>query len=441
MEKAVSFMRRRGIMPEKGSAVLCAVSGGADSVCLLHMMLELSKKENFSVYAAHFNHGLRGEEAARDENFVRELCEKWDVRCVFGAGDTKARIYETGETVEEGARALRYAFLLQAAEEVGAEKIATAHTANDQAETVIFRLARGTGAQGLGGIPARRDVFIRPLLCVSRAEVEAYLADRSIPFVVDSTNADTQYARNFVRAEILPALEKLNAKAVENICRGAELMARESDYLQSLAQERMTGLKQEERAVSLPLEDLLSAPEVLRGRMIRAMADALGVGKKDLGAAQVEDILSLRAEGACLHLRDMQAHIQNGALVLRWGKKEQSALLKVGGKSAYMQSVFAAGLWSENSCGLKLTVPRGAEILLRPVAAKDRFPVENGTRGVKRLLADAGFTPAMRENCPAIEVDGKLAAVWGLGINESVQWEGETLTVEIKKESDEVRYV
>ena len=176
MEKAVSFMRRRGIMPQSGSAVLCAVSGGADSVCLLHMMLELAKKENFRVYAAHFNHGLRGEEAARDEEFVRRLCEKWSVPCVFGAGDTKARIYETGETVEEGARALRYAFLQQAAKEVGAEKIATAHTANDQAETVIFRLARGTGAQGLGGIPAQRDVFIRPLLCVSRAEVEAYLA-------------------------------------------------------------------------------------------------------------------------------------------------------------------------------------------------------------------------------------------------------------------------
>ena len=434
-------MRRRGIMPENGSVVLCAVSGGADSVCLLHMMLELSKKENFSVYAAHFNHGLRGEEAKRDENFVRSLCEKWSVPCVFGAGDTKARIYETGETVEEGARALRYAFLRQAAEEVEAETIATAHTANDQAETVVFRLARGTGTQGLGGIPAKRDVFIRPLLCVSRAEVEDYLAERNISFVVDSTNADTQYARNFVRAEILPALEKLNAKAVENICRGAELMARESDYLQSLAEARMARLKQEERAVSLPLEDLLSAPEVLRGRVIRAMADALGVGKKDLGAAQVEDILSLRAEGACLHLRDMQAHIENGQLVLRWGKKEQSVRLKVGESRAYMQSVFTAEVWSENSCGLKLTVPKGAEILLRPVAAKDRFPVGNGTRGVKRLLADAGFTPAMRENCPAIEVDGRLAAVWGLGINESVQWEGETLTVEIQKESDEVRYV
>ena len=357
MEKAVSFMRRRGIMPKKGSAVLCAVSGGADSVCLLHVMLELSQKEGFSVCAAHFNHGLRGEEAKRDEDFVRALCQKWGVTCLFGAGDTKARIYETGETVEEGARALRYAFLKEAAEKVGAEKIATAHTANDQAETVIFRLARGTGGLGLGGIPAAREKFIRPLLSVSRGEVETYLAQRDIPFVTDSTNADTQYARNFVRAEILPALEKINQRAVENICRGAEIMARESDYLQSLALERMAALEQGERFVALPLQDILAAPEVLQSRMVRAMADALGVGKKDLGAAQVEEILSLRAEGACLHLRDMQASIEGGKLILRWGKKEQRATLKIGGRCAYMQSVFSAREWTEMSEGLKITVP------------------------------------------------------------------------------------
>ena len=440
MEKAVSFMRRRGILPKKGSVVLCAVSGGADSVCLLHVMLELSQKEGFRVYAAHFNHGLRGEEAKRDEDFVRALCQKWSVTCLFGAGDTKARIYETGETVEEGARALRYAFLKEAAEKVGAEKIATAHTANDQAETVIFRLARGTGGLGLGGIPAAREKYIRPLLSVSRAEVEAYLAQRDIPFVTDSTNADTQYARNFVRAEILPALEKINQRAVENICRGAEIMARESDYLQGLALERMAALEQGERFVALPLQDILAAPEVLQSRMVRAMADALGVGKKDLGAAQVEEILSLRAEGACLHLRDMQASIEGGKLILRWGKKEQRATLKIGGRCAYMQSVFSAREWTEMSEGLKITVPKGAELILRPCAAKDRFPTAKGTRGVKRLLADAGFTPAMRENCPAVEADGKLVAVWGIGANESVQWEGETLTVEIKKENDEVHY-
>lgn len=440
MEKVVSFMRRRGMMPKAGSAVLCAVSGGADSVCLLHMMLTLSQKENFTVYAAHFNHGLRGEEANRDEDFVRGLCEKWGVRCVFGAGDVKARIYETGETVEEGARALRYAFLSDAAQRVGAERIATAHTANDQAETVLFRLARGTGSLGLGGIPAVRDPFIRPLLTVSRTEVEAYLAAREIPFVTDSTNEDRKYARNRVRAEILPAMERLNGRAVENICRSAEILTMESDYLQSLAHGRMREMNVGERAVSLPLCALLNAPQALRGRMVRIMADALGVGRKDLGAAHIEEILSLRMEGSCVHLHSMQASIESGKLILRWGNHNRRTVLRIGGRAAYQTAVFSAKEWDENSTGLKLTVPRGAELILRPCAAKDRFPVENGSRGVKRLLADAGYTPAQRELCPAVEAEGRLVGVWGLGANNSIQWEGETLTVEIKKETEEVSY-
>ncbi len=435
MEKVISFMRRRGMMPVKGSGMLCAVSGGADSVCLLHMMLELSKKEGFSVYAAHFNHGLRGAEAARDEEFVRGLCEKWGVRCVFGAGDVKARIYETGETVEEGARALRYAFLQEAALRVGAERIATAHTANDQAETVLFRLARGTGSLGLGGIPAVRGEVIRPLLELSRREVEAYLKAREIPFVVDSTNADTRYARNHLRARVLPALEEVNRRAVEHICRSAALLALESDYLQSLAGERLGNMKSDPGEVSLPLCDLLAAPPALRGRMVRAMAEALGVGRKDLGIAQVEEILALTSEGACVNLRGMQASVEGGRLRLRYGKKELWTVLPVGGRAAFGNAVFSAALWGEDSTGLQLTLPKGAEILLRGITAKDRFPVKNGTRGVKRLLSDAGFTPVQREQCPAIEVAGRLVAVWGLGQSESIQWEGETLTVEIKKEN------
>ena len=106
-----------------------------------------------------------------------------------------------------------------------------------------------------------------------------------------------------------------------------------------------------------------------------------------------------------------------------------------------MSAVFSAREWDEHSTGLKLTVPRGAELVLRPCAAKDRFPVPSGSRGVKRLLADAGYTPAQRELCPAVEVQGKLAGVYGLGENRSIQWEGETLTVEIKKETEEVSYV
>lgn len=169
-DKILSWMRGQ-CMTQPGDTVICAVSGGADSVCMLHVLLSLRNTLGITVEAAHFNHQLRGEESDRDEAFVRTLCAELGVVLHVDNGDVRARAAKTHESVEEAARALRYAFFSSLP-----GLIATAHTQDDNLETVLLNLTRGTGLAGLCGIPPKRESFIRPMLAVSRAEIEAYLA-------------------------------------------------------------------------------------------------------------------------------------------------------------------------------------------------------------------------------------------------------------------------
>ena len=178
------------LLPREG-LILCAVSGGADSMYLLARLMELG----YTVAAAHYNHGLRGGEADRDETFVRGFCAARGVVFVSEKGGAAAFAAEQGMSVETAARTLRYDFLERTADALGAAVIATAHTADDNAETLLLHLARGTGLKGLGGIPPVRGRVVRPMLHVTRAEIEEYLRAHGIDYVTDSTNASDEYAR------------------------------------------------------------------------------------------------------------------------------------------------------------------------------------------------------------------------------------------------------
>ncbi len=209
MERILTFGRAQGLLPQDG-LILCALSGGPDSVALLHFL----KDRGFLVAAAHFDHHLRPT-SGRDAAFVQELCRDWGVPVYLGGGDVAAM---PGNT-EENARRARYAFLERAAEELGAACVATAHNANDNLETVLLHLTRGCGLQGLCGIRPRLGKVVRPMLQTPRAAVEAYLRDRGLPYVTDETNADDSYARNRIRHQVVPVLEGLNPRVVEAAAR------------------------------------------------------------------------------------------------------------------------------------------------------------------------------------------------------------------------------
>lgn len=214
------------------SDVIVALSGGADSVALLYAMLELSP---IAVKAAHLNHCLRAEESDADEQFCRALCEKLGVPLTVERIDVKSIAEKTGESIELCARNQRYAFLQRVAGRYGV--IATAHTADDNLETVIFNLARGTGLSGLCGIPPVRERIIRPLIFCTRDQIEQYLAKKGQQYCTDSTNSDEQYTRNFIRHSIVPKLEQLNPSVKLGVAKTCEGIRNDNEFITDLAEE------------------------------------------------------------------------------------------------------------------------------------------------------------------------------------------------------------
>ncbi len=229
-----------------GDKIVVAVSGGADSICLLFVLLGLREKLKITVSVCHFNHRLRGEESDKDEEFVRELCTKQGIECVVGRAP-KANSYKS----EDEARAARYSFFekLLAGESIA--KIAIAHNQNDQAETVLLRLIRGSGFCGLKAIPRVREKFIRPLLTISRLEIEEYLRRRHLSYRTDSSNTNLTYLRNQIRRQILPEFAKINPNISETLANSTKIIEDDVDYLNAAAHRKFTELAQKNSSGSI----------------------------------------------------------------------------------------------------------------------------------------------------------------------------------------------
>ena len=210
--------------------VLVGLSGGADSVCLLHFLQYLAKEKHFALAAVHVNHGLRGAEADKDEEFCRQLCQDLNIELFVKHVDAKAVSKKYDLSPEHGARKARYSAYQQVAKKWGATKLALGHHLDDLAETFLLNLLRGTKAQGLAGIPLRRPLckgveIVRPLLCVTRAQVETYIAQNKLSYVTDQTNFDDVYRRNWVRGTLLPLLETKQPQIREHLAHFAAEIA------------------------------------------------------------------------------------------------------------------------------------------------------------------------------------------------------------------------
>lgn len=415
----------RSLIPP-GSRVLCAVSGGADSVCLLHLVRSLG---DAACACAHFDHALRPGSAG-DAAFVAELCREWGVELISERGDVAAYAAESGLSTETAARELRYAFLRRAAEAWGADLIATAHNKNDNAETVLFHMARGTGLRGLTGIPERRDKLVRPLLHVSRGEILAYLEERGIPHVEDPTNALDGGSRNFARHHVLPAMEALHPGALENMDRMILSLTEDEAYLSSLAADWLSG--QPEAGISA--EGLLSLPAPVAARALR-----LWLGE-DLSQERIGALLSLCAAGpsARLDLPGRRVYRRYDILTLtspeanslplrelQPGKETPlpeaglAVMCRVCSPGSEIQTSFNIFSFScANICG-KLTVA------CREPGDSIRLLGRAGTRSVKKLLMEQKIPREARNSVPLIRDEAGVLAVYGAGQSERAFPEGD----------------
>jgi tRNA(Ile)-lysidine synthase len=227
-------------MLKNGDKILVGVSGGPDSMALLHILRTLQQEYNIELYTAHVNHMFRGAEAEADAEFVQAICREWDIPCFVAHIDVPARMKSRGISAPVAGREARYHFFRQVAAITGAQKIAVGHTADDQAETILMRFLRGAGPEGLSGIPACRDGIIRPLLRVYREEIEEYCRDAAIDVRRDPSNEKPLYLRNRIRNQLMPFLEKeYNAGLRKNLTILGDILHEEDIYWSELVQHEL----------------------------------------------------------------------------------------------------------------------------------------------------------------------------------------------------------
>ena len=385
-----------------GDTVVCAVSGGADSMALLFAMYLLKEKLGIQVQAAHFNHNLRGEESQEDEKFVREFCHRYDIALFVGSG----KVEPGKKGLEAAARDARYGFL-----ERLPGKIATAHTADDNAETVLMHLVRGTGLKGLGAIAPRRGNVIRPMLTVTRREVLAFLQEYHVSHREDSSNGGDDFLRNRLRHHVMPLLAAENPALAENLSAMALRLRQDEVALQATADEawpiRVSQLRQQCSAIrSRVLERFLKESGVKEpeARHI-AQADALVFSQNPSAFARFPGGVTLRR--------------QYDTLVAGEDRKPLEAVqLSCPGETVlgdYL--VVCRPAESIINTADTFTVTCGPVITIRSRQTGDQLRLSGGTRSLKKLFVDRKVPASIRDTIPVLVDEEGVLAVYGIGVH------------------------
>lgn len=281
-----------------GDRVVAGVSGGADSVCLLFILLALQQKLGLSLAAVHVNHQIRAE-AGEDARYVEKLCAEWGIPFFLAKKDVRSEAERLKCSEEEAGRKVRYEAFRQAAETFHADKIAVAHNSNDRSETMLFHLFRGSGIKGLGSIRPVRDDIIRPILCLERWEVEEYLRQKDVFYCMDATNEGDDYTRNRIRHNILPYAEKEIAPGcVSHIARACEMLAETEDYLEeqtAAAIHKCVAYEQggADKSCTIIVSELLKCHPFLQKRILHTLVKDLSPQAKDISYVHIKELQML----------------------------------------------------------------------------------------------------------------------------------------------------
>lgn len=400
LNKLAAFLEENRMLQPRDELV-CAVSGGADSVALLFAMYLLKDKLDIHLSAAHFNHRLRGEESDRDARFVEAFCGGLGIPLYMGEGTVTAG----AKGLEAAARDARYAFLMGLS-----GKIATAHTADDNAETVLLHLVRGTGLKGLGGIPPVSGRLIRPMLTVTRREVEAFLAEYSLKHVEDSSNETDAFLRNRIRHDVMPLLRRENPRIGENLSRLALGLRQDEDYLQ--------------RQSSLPLpgvSQLRQLHPAVRWRYLRRFLEDSGVREPEQSHVELAEALVFSENPSA------RGHFPGGKTIAR----EYDRLVLLEDSADIPARVLACPGWTElpeaglaavcapaekleNGPDVFTIVPQG-QMILRSRGCGDTLRLSGGSKLLKKRMIDRKIPAAQRGRIPVLCDEAGILGVWGFG--------------------------
>lgn len=291
---------------ESGDKIVLGVSGGPDSISMLNILYELKEKLNFSIIVSHINHGLR-ENASRDENFVRQFCENKNIEFHVLHTDINKEAKKEKKGLEETGRKIRYEFFNEVLLETSANKIAIAHNKNDKAETIIMNLLRGCGVNGLKGIEAKNDIYIRPLIEIDRSKIEKYCQENNLNPVIDETNYENDYTRNKIRNIIIPYIKKeFNPNIVENLNRLSDIAKEETEYIklntiqiykkiaiEENILEKKVYSEEKMPTIILDLKEFNNQLEIIKKNIILYSIERLFGTVKGIEKVHIEDIIKL----------------------------------------------------------------------------------------------------------------------------------------------------
>ena len=401
LNKLLSFVRQQEMIVP-GDTVVCAVSGGADSVALLFGLYLLKEKLDISLEAAHFNHCLRGEESYRDESFVRSFCDRYDIPLHVGSG----QVQPGKKGLEAAARDARYAFLKSLK-----GKIATAHTADDNAETVLMHLIRGTGLKGLGGITPTHGNIIRPMLTVTRRDVEAFLDEWCLSHIEDSSNESDAFLRNRIRHHVMPLLAKENPRIGENLSQMALRLRADEDYLSSQANFEILP----------PVESLRAMHPAQRSRCLETFLKKSGVREpEDAHISLAEDLVFSDKPSA-------RASFPGGVTIAR----NYDRLTVLADEEALEETVLPEDGSAELS-GLRITCSPAERIVntqdiftvcpvgtmtLRPRKSGDTIRLPGGSKSLKKLFIDRKIPASERNRIPVLCDEKGILGIYSIGAN------------------------
>ncbi|MBS7221173.1 MAG: tRNA lysidine(34) synthetase TilS [Clostridiales bacterium] len=418
-------------MLNNGENVVVGLSGGADSCALTHILARLSEKMDLHITAVHINHGIRGEEAERDERSAEEFCRRLNIEFIAYHCDIPSEAAKRGIGEEEAGRLVRYEKFYETAEKKNGAKTAVAHNMNDKAETLIMNLCRGAGMKGLAGIKPVSGSIIRPLIFCTRDEIEKYCDDNNIEYCTDSTNLQNEYTRNKIRNILLPWLsENINPAAAMNMANASELLREEEEYLESKAQEQYKKLLKDsgDGFVSLNADGLASEHGVIRRRVLRIALRSLRPDMRDFGrkhTESAEDIL-MGDTGRRISLPGgITVSKGYGLINILYDREKQGAFCYdiEPGKKYFIKETESYVLLSLNEekniknavniCTKKIDYDKIKDkIQLRTRQTGDFISIKNGRKKIKDIFIDDKIPSDKRDSYPLL-VCGKSVIIVG----------------------------
>jgi len=435
IEKVLDYADANNMLPDAGVVLVC-VSGGADSMCLLEVMRHISYSRGFNIVAAHFNHKLRGEESDRDETFVMNVCEEHGIPFYSDRGDVAGIAKKQGRGIEETARDMRYSFFHETAEKVFASRIVTAHTVNDNTETMLLNLVRGTGASGMAGIPPVRGDVVRPLLCISRDEVMEFISERKLPYMEDSTNKLDIYTRNNIRHNIVPLLEKINPHLHDVAFSASRLFREDEEFIADIAELFIQDCCVGHTANA---KDLAVLPFSVSSRVIRKIHTTSAPDSPTLSFNNVNDVLTLCAgdnPSASLSLPGMVVYREYERVIFNTEPKQSdmefapvypmdgdsSIILALGLKITCKSVVYNDSIKFNASFSSFIfkKVDICGRITVRPRRAGDSIKLKkhSGTKTLKKLFIEKRIPLRKRALIPVICDDEGVLGIYRIGVSD-----------------------